>query len=659
MARLSSSFALVHSVGRFKGPARFNADCQTFQSSCVRPFLKIGYYRCMNQFHTCKLWMMPEGPEVKTLVNQLQPAVGMRLMGINFVSGRYITHGSPKGYTEFYKTMTTRDSSRETIDIVTDWRAKGKFMYLLLDNGVLSSSRDGSYSNSDQTNDDFQRSIWITLGLSGRFANEKEVNNKNVGPPPRWYFEFWDVTSQSSRKIFYMDSRNFGTLRFSLSKKELQEKLDSLGPDFLSDDDNHWLTLDMFLKIVNKQRPQMNICKFLMDQKRISGIGNYLLAEGLYKAKVDPFSSLCEISENQLRDLFQQLQTTAKQSYLANGVTRSSGGSYADYDGAKGKFVLECYGREIASNNQPVIRDLNGPHGRTIWYTKDQLFMPLDKRRSKLANNDLIGFKPKSADGADSFGEKFSAIEERLPGQTSELSPAMQSLCSYLTEQSWIDVLSSYMSSSLEFKRLADFLLEEDGEGATVFPPKQNIFAALNLCPFDEVKVVIIGQDPYFNPKQGHGLAFSVPNGVPIPPSLRNIYKEAMDDVNIRPPTSGCLESWAKQGVLLLNAVLTVRSGKANSHSGKGWEDFRDQVIQVLNDKRDSGLVFLLWGSPAAKKASRVDDRKHIVIKCSHPSPLSAAKTNLPFLGSKCFSKANAALEDFGEEPIDWNVRSF
>jgi len=200
-----------------------------------------------------------------------------------------------------------------------------------------------------------------------------------------------------------------------------------------------------------------------------------------------------------------------------------------------------------------------------------------------------------------------------------------------------------------------------------VFPPAEETFAALNLTPLREVKVVIVGQDPYHGPGQAHGLCFSVKKGAAIPPSLRNIYKELSNDPGVdfprggQMPTHGNLELWAKQGVLLLNAVLTVQKSKANSHKKKGWEEFTDEVIRVLLEKNERGLVFLLWGKPAAKKAHTVIDRagsksKYVILHSSHPSPLGAAKTNAPFLGSRCFGKANATLKEMGLDPIDWNV---
>lgn len=199
-------------------------------------------------------------------------------------------------------------------------------------------------------------------------------------------------------------------------------------------------------------------------------------------------------------------------------------------------------------------------------------------------------------------------------------------------------------------------------KSATVYPPPQDVFSALNLCPLDQIKVVIIGQDPYHGPNQGHGLCFSVRKGVAIPPSLKNIYKELQNDpkVDFKMPNHGYLERWGRQGVLLLNAVLTVRRGEANSHKGKGWEETTDEILRALVRRpSNKGIVFLLWGRPASKKMESVlnGNRKHqMIISSSHPSPLGATKTNAPFLGSRCFSRANEALKQMGYDPIDWNV---
>eukprot|EP01034_Spumella_vulgaris_P025778 gene25778-32270_t len=183
------------------------------------------------------------------------------------------------------------------------------------------------------------------------------------------------------------------------------------------------------------------------------------------------------------------------------------------------------------------------------------------------------------------------------------------------------------------------------------------IFSAFNLCPFDTVKVVVIGQDPYHGPGQAHGLAFSVQHGVAIPPSLKNMIKELTNDPDsvMNKPGHGNLEHWSQQGVLLLNNVLTVRKADANSHQKHGWEQFTDAVVRELS-KRE-GLVYLLWGKPAQLKCKNIDSTKNTIITSSHPSPLAAYKTDEPFIGSKCFSRCNAALVERGQTPIDWTIR--
>ena len=199
---------------------------------------------------------------------------------------------------------------------------------------------------------------------------------------------------------------------------------------------------------------------------------------------------------------------------------------------------------------------------------------------------------------------------------------------------------------------LRQFLLDRKGSGAVIYPPGDLIFNALNSTPFEQVRVVILGQDPYHGPGQAHGLCFSVLPGVRTPPSLANIYREIQSDLGIAQPTHGNLQSWADQGVLLLNAVLTVESGQAGSHQGKGWEVFTDAVVQALTDGRE-GLVFMLWGSYAQKKGAVIDRRKHLVLKAPHPSPLSAHRG---FLGCKHFSQANDYLQQNQQKPIDWSV---
>lgn len=199
------------------------------------------------------------------------------------------------------------------------------------------------------------------------------------------------------------------------------------------------------------------------------------------------------------------------------------------------------------------------------------------------------------------------------------------------------------------FKELADFVRMEYSHGV-IFPPAGKIFNAFDSCPFDQVKVVILGQDPYHEPGQAHGLSFSVPDNVSFPPSLRNIFKEIQDDLGLPVPQSGDLSRWARQGVLLLNSTLTVRGGQAGSHQGHGWETFTDAVIRRLAEKRD-GLVFILWGSYARRKGAFIDRNRHLVLESAHPSPLSAYNG---FFGNHHFSRANVWLEQHGMSPIFW-----
>jgi len=214
---------------------------------------------------------------------------------------------------------------------------------------------------------------------------------------------------------------------------------------------------------------------------------------------------------------------------------------------------------------------------------------------------------------------------------------------------SWLERLGGEFEQSY-MADLKRFLLAEKQQGKHIFPKGSNWFRALDLTPLEKVRVVILGQDPYHGEGQAHGLCFSVPSGVQPPPSLINIYKELKSDLDIKPARHGFLEHWAKQGVLLLNSVLTVEMGRAASHRERGWERFTDRIIAEVNAKRE-GVVFMLWGSYAQKKAAFVDKSKHLVLKAPHPSPLSA---HSGFFGCKHFSKANAFLESRGMTPIDW-----
>ena len=219
-------------------------------------------------------------------------------------------------------------------------------------------------------------------------------------------------------------------------------------------------------------------------------------------------------------------------------------------------------------------------------------------------------------------------------------------------ESSWLTLLEDQFEQPY-FKKIKEFLLNEK-KSATVYPPSARIFAALDFCPISETKVIIIGQDPYHNPGQAHGLSFSVPYGVMPPPSLVNIFKELKDDLGVSIPSHGNLESWAKQGVLLLNASLTVRAHQAASHSEIGWQKFTDTIIERLSQNKEI-LVFLLWGSHAIKKKSLVaPNRGHLILEAPHPSPLSSYRG---FFGCKHFSKTNAFLASKGLPTIDWEIK--
>lgn len=218
-------------------------------------------------------------------------------------------------------------------------------------------------------------------------------------------------------------------------------------------------------------------------------------------------------------------------------------------------------------------------------------------------------------------------------------------------EPSWKAHIGDWLQRP-DMRELSAFLRQRKTAGARIYPPGPQIFAAFDATPFDDVKVVILGQDPYHGPGQAHGLCFSVLPGVPVPPSLLNIYKEINADLGIAPPDHGCLLPWARQGVLLLNAVLTVEEGKAGAHQGKGWEGFTDHAIETLARERE-GLVFLLWGSYAQAKGKIIDTRRHRVLRAPHPSPLSAHRG---FLGCGHFSATNQYLAQKGQAPIDWRL---
>jgi uracil-DNA glycosylase len=216
--------------------------------------------------------------------------------------------------------------------------------------------------------------------------------------------------------------------------------------------------------------------------------------------------------------------------------------------------------------------------------------------------------------------------------------------------ESWQPVLAPEIEKPY-FQTLSAFV-DAERQKYTVYPKEEEVFSSLEYTPYDIVRVMILGQDPYHGPRQAHGLSFSVRPGVTPPPSLRNIFKELQDDVGATPPDHGCLVPWARQGVLMLNAVLTVRAGEANSHQGKGWEQFTDAVFRAVN-ARKTRVVFILWGAYARRKAELVDRTRHVIVESAHPSPYSADNG---FFGSQPFSKTNAALKKAGEPEINWQL---
>lgn len=215
----------------------------------------------------------------------------------------------------------------------------------------------------------------------------------------------------------------------------------------------------------------------------------------------------------------------------------------------------------------------------------------------------------------------------------------------------WLECLAGEFEQEY-MQRLREFLRARIAAGATIYPPGPLIFNALDSTPPSKVRAVILGQDPYHGPGQAHGLCFSVRPGVPVPPSLVNIFRELNDDIGFEIPNHGCLQAWADHGVLLLNAVLTVERGRAGAHQGKGWERFTDRVVDVVNGG-DHPVAFFLWGAQAQRKGAAIDRGRHLVLTAPHPSPLSAHRG---FLGCRHFSKANRWLEEQGREPIDWSL---
>ena len=269
---------------------------------------------------------------------------------------------------------------------------------------------------------------------------------------------------------------------------------------------------------------------------------------------------------------------------------------------------------------------------------------------------------PSSSSASGKENDKKAEIEKRriealakLKRKSPSESTTSIDLVGYFPRNSWHEALAPEFAKPY-FKQLDAFLTSQY-RSKTVFPPEHQIFEAFRLCDLDRIKVVIIGQDPYHGRGQGHGVCFSVQRGIRPPPSLKNIYKELKSDLGLPVPSHGYLKKWADQGVLLLNAVLTVISGQANSHRKRGWETFTDAVIALINKKCEN-VVFLCWGKPAQVRAKNVSRTRHCIIESSHPSPLGATKTAKPFIGSKCFSRANDYLkkQHGADAAIDWKL---
>lgn len=295
--------------------------------------------------------MMPEGPEVRTIANQISDRLTSspsRLVSVDILSGRYTRHGPPADHGDFLQSLQLRPET----SVIKEWNVRGKFQYAVLE--------------------DEERSVWVTLGMSGRFSFNEDLDHKHA----RVNFLLEDVATKELRNLVFIDARNFGTVRFSLDRQELEQKLKTLGPDLLDSSD---LTDSVFIKIARKSfsaaKNPLNVCKFLMNQKKISGVGNYILAEGLYKSNIDPWCTLDELSDDQLVTLIHHLRTTAQTSLTAQGLTRNKGGSYRSLSGGVGKFEfeLECYGKAETPEGEPVLKVVDGPHKRAIHFVKSQV----------------------------------------------------------------------------------------------------------------------------------------------------------------------------------------------------------------------------------------------------------------------------------------------
>jgi len=301
--------------------------------------------------HRTTPYMMPEGPEVRTIADQIASRLmssPSRLISVAMLSGRYTRHGPPENHGDFLQSLQLHPQD----SVIKSWKCRGKFQYLTLS--------------------DNERSVWVTLGMSGRFSFDEDLNHKHA----RVNFLLEDVETKERKNLVFIDARNFGTVKLSLYKEELAKKLSTLGPDLLDSSD---LTDEVFVNIValtiKKAKKPVNVSTFLMNQRKISGVGNYILAEGLYKSSVDPWATLDELSSDQLTSLINHLRTTAQTSLTAQGLTRQKGGSYRSLSGGVGKFEfeLECYGRAETPKGEQVLKIVDGPHKRAIHFVKSQV----------------------------------------------------------------------------------------------------------------------------------------------------------------------------------------------------------------------------------------------------------------------------------------------
>lgn len=351
------------------------------------------------------------------------------------------------------------------------------------------------------------------------------------------------------------------------------------------------------------------------------------------------------------------MTTKDEQEMIAKrAATRESQGTPAEAKKSKQSSLLTHF-TKVSSSSQPTPSVHSSPVRVLPHSSGEELLQsePISEGSLSLLSTTNSGIIEAVASAKPAASSNISSVARANVSQRVTFSEEERQLFRLELAQlgeTWLPLVGGELKKAY-FRRLKDFLAEEQRRGATIYPPADRIYSWAHLSPFPSTRVVLLGQDPYHNEGQAMGLCFSVPRGVALPPSLMNIYKELSNDIDgFRPPRHGDLSTWAQQGVLLLNTSLTVRAHEPASHAGKGWELFTDSVIQAVNAHR-THVVFLLWGNHAQKKAAMIDKRKHLVLMAVHPSPLSAARG---FFGCKHFSKTNAYLMQHGEPPINWHL---